>query len=68
VETIQPALSNAFTEFLGWADERRSLGVRANADTPEDATKAREFGAQVSGSCAPSICSSRRSASRSCAR
>ena len=49
VETIQPALSSAFTEFLGWADERRSLGVRANADTPEDATKAREFGAQGIG-------------------
>ena len=34
-----------FAEFLGWADEIRTLGVRANADTPEDAKKAREFGA-----------------------
>jgi pyruvate,orthophosphate dikinase len=49
VETIQPELSSAFTEFLGWADERRSLGVRANADTPVDAAKAREFGAEGIG-------------------
>ena len=45
IETIEPELSGAFREFLGWADERRQLGVRANADTPGDATKAREFGA-----------------------
>jgi pyruvate,orthophosphate dikinase len=49
IETIQPELSGAFKEFLGWADERRSLGVRANADTPHDAAKAREFGAEGIG-------------------
>jgi pyruvate,orthophosphate dikinase len=49
VRTIQPELSGSFNEFLGWADERRSLGVRANADTPADAAKAREFGAEGIG-------------------
>ena len=36
---------------LGWADEVRKLGVRTNADTPEDASKAREFGAEGIGLC-----------------
>jgi len=36
---------------LGWADEVRRLGVRTNADTPEDAIKAREFGAEGIGLC-----------------
>jgi pyruvate,orthophosphate dikinase len=49
IETIQPELSRAFKEFLAWADDRRSLGVRANADTPHDAAKAREFGAEGIG-------------------
>ena len=37
--------------MLGWADELRRLKVRANADTPEDAAKAREFGAEGIGLC-----------------
>ncbi|MGD0050356.1 MAG: pyruvate, phosphate dikinase [Vulcanimicrobiaceae bacterium] len=37
--------------FLGWADERKRLGVWANADTPEDARKARELGASGIGLC-----------------
>ena len=37
--------------MLGWADELRRLRVRANADTPEDAAKAREFGAEGIGLC-----------------
>ena len=37
--------------MLGWADEVRRLGVRTNADTPEDARKAREFGAEGIGLC-----------------
>ena len=37
--------------MLGWADEIRRLGVRANADTPEDARRAREFGAEGIGLC-----------------
>ncbi|MET0768603.1 MAG: putative PEP-binding protein, partial [Solirubrobacteraceae bacterium] len=36
---------------LGWADQARRLGVRANADTPEDARRAREFGAEGIGLC-----------------
>ena len=36
---------------LGWADAHRRLGVRANADTPEDALRAREFGAEGIGLC-----------------
>ena len=37
--------------MLGWCDELRTLGVRANADTPEDARRAREFGAEGIGLC-----------------
>lgn len=44
-----PVLSAEYTTILGWADEIKRLGVRANADTPEDALKAREFGAQGIG-------------------
>lgn len=40
-----PELSPEYLAVLGWADELRQLDVRANADTPEDALKAREFGA-----------------------
>jgi pyruvate,orthophosphate dikinase len=45
VPMIDPGLSEEFKKLLEWADQIRSLGVRANADTPEDAAKAREFGA-----------------------
>ena len=38
-----------FERFLGWADEVRTLGVRANADNPPDAQKARDFGAEGIG-------------------
>lgn len=44
-----PDLSGEFLTFLGWADELKRIGVRANADTPQDAKKAREFGAQGIG-------------------
>ena len=37
--------------MLGWCDELRTLGVRANADTPEDARRARAFGAEGIGLC-----------------
>ncbi|MFL5867851.1 MAG: pyruvate, phosphate dikinase [Thermoleophilaceae bacterium] len=46
-----PEMSDAFQTVLGWADELRTLGVRANADTPEDAARAREFGAEGIGLC-----------------
>jgi pyruvate, orthophosphate dikinase len=47
--TIEPGLGGELKEFLGWADAARTLRVRANADTPEDARKAREFGAEGIG-------------------
>jgi pyruvate, orthophosphate dikinase len=46
-----PTVSDEFETVLGWADELRTLGVRANADTPEDAAKARGFGAEGIGLC-----------------
>ena len=46
-----PEVSERFETVLDWADELRSLGVRANADTAEDAAKAREFGAEGIGLC-----------------
>jgi pyruvate, orthophosphate dikinase len=44
-----PTVSDEFETVLRWADELRTLGVRTNADTPEDAAKAREFGAEGIG-------------------
>jgi pyruvate,orthophosphate dikinase len=49
IKTVEPGLQDAFKELLGWADRYRTLGVRANADTPEDARKARAFGAEGIG-------------------
>ncbi|MFQ5521324.1 MAG: pyruvate, phosphate dikinase, partial [Candidatus Methylomirabilia bacterium] len=49
VPLVEPALGGEFRELLSWADETRTLGVRANADTPADALKAREFGAEGIG-------------------
>ncbi len=49
VPMIDPGLSPEFQQLLEWADEIRSLGVRANADNPEDAAKARGFGAEGIG-------------------
>lgn len=40
---VQPDLGGAFHTFMNWADEFRVLGVRANADTPQDARIARDF-------------------------
>ena len=51
VPTIEPTLSSHAKQLLGWADETRRLGVRGNADTPESAAKAREFGAGGIGLC-----------------
>ena len=45
VPLVNPGISPAFAEFLEWADAVRTLGVWANADTPEDAARSREFGA-----------------------
>jgi pyruvate, orthophosphate dikinase len=51
VPLVPPAIDENFETILGWADELRRLRVRANADTPEDAAKAREFGAEGIGLC-----------------
>ncbi len=51
VPLVPPAIDENFGTILGWADESRRLRVRANADTPEDASKAREFGAEGIGLC-----------------
>ncbi|MGI6164073.1 MAG: pyruvate, phosphate dikinase [Bacillota bacterium] len=51
VPLVEPAMGEAFKEILGWADDMRRLGVKANADTPEDARRAREFGAEGIGLC-----------------
>ena len=48
---MPPQINEDFETILGWADDVRRLGVRANADTPEDAAKAREFGAEGIGLC-----------------
>jgi len=49
VPMIPPTLSDELKELLSWADEIRKIGVRANADTPEDAKKAFEYGAEGIG-------------------
>jgi len=50
LETVVPDLENPYlSSLLGWADEYRTLGVRANADYPEDARKARTYGAEGLG-------------------
>ncbi len=51
VPLVESEVSEHFQTVLGWADELRTLDVRANADTPEDAVKARAFGAQGIGLC-----------------
>ena len=48
---VAPEPSEDFETVLRWADETRALGVRANADTPEDARRARELGAEGIGLC-----------------
>ncbi len=48
---LPPALDGAFRKLLGWADEMRDIGIRANADTPADAATARQFEAQGIGLC-----------------
>ncbi len=51
VATRQPELADEFNTLMGWADEARDLGVRANAETPQDARTARKFGAEGIGLC-----------------
>ncbi|MDI6817121.1 MAG: pyruvate, phosphate dikinase [Actinomycetota bacterium] len=49
VELVPPKPTKEFELILGWADEIRTLGVRTNADTPEDSEKGRQFGAEGIG-------------------
>jgi pyruvate,orthophosphate dikinase len=51
VATIRPELSGDFAQLMAWADGLRRMGVRANAETPQDARTAREFGAEGIGLC-----------------
>jgi pyruvate,orthophosphate dikinase len=48
---VVPQLPKSYDTLMKWVDETRSLGVRTNADTPQDARKAREFGAEGIGLC-----------------
>lgn len=51
LELVPPQINEDFSAIVGWSDEIRRLGVRANADTAEDAAKARELGAEGIGLC-----------------
>ncbi|HSK19005.1 MAG TPA: pyruvate, phosphate dikinase [Longimicrobiales bacterium] len=51
VPTVEPELGEDFHLLMSWADKVRTMKVRANADTPADAAKAREFGAEGIGLC-----------------
>ena len=46
---VAASLSGEFGTFMSWADEYRDMGVRTNADTPEDSKRARDFGAEGIG-------------------
>jgi pyruvate,orthophosphate dikinase len=49
--TIEPELSGDFAQLMEWADKHRRLRVRTNAETPDDARMARQFGAEGIGLC-----------------
>jgi len=51
IDTVAPKMSIEFNTLLKWADESRRLRIRANADTPEDAKIARQYGAEGIGLC-----------------
>ena len=51
VDLVMPELTGDLDTILEWADEVRTLGVRANADNPEDAQLSRDFGAEGIGLC-----------------
>ncbi|MCM8785979.1 MAG: pyruvate, phosphate dikinase, partial [Candidatus Omnitrophica bacterium] len=51
VPTIEAGITGEFKTLIEWADEIRKIGIRANADIPRDAKKAREFGAEGIGLC-----------------
>lgn len=49
IPTVKPEISGNFAKFMSWADARRDLKVRTNADTPHDARTALEYGAEGIG-------------------
>ncbi|SDI72174.1 putative PEP-binding protein [Aliiruegeria lutimaris] len=51
VPMLEPALDTAFRKLMSWADEVRDIGIRANADTPDDAHMAHTFAADGIGLC-----------------
>ncbi len=51
IPTVDAAIAGEFGRIMGWADKYRRLKVRTNADTPSDAKKARELGAEGIGLC-----------------
>jgi pyruvate,orthophosphate dikinase len=51
VALMEPAMTDEFRQILDWADETAKVKVWANADTPEDASRARDFGARGIGLC-----------------
>ena len=51
IPTVDATISGYFGRIMQWADKYRKLGVRTNADTPKDAKKARELGAEGIGLC-----------------
>jgi len=51
IKTVEPEIGGEFEEFMGWADEVRTLKVRTNADSPKDTINAIKFGAEGIGLC-----------------
>ena len=51
IPTVDAVIAGEFGRIMGWADKYRRLGVRTNADTPHDARKAKELGAEGIGLC-----------------
>jgi pyruvate,orthophosphate dikinase len=49
VATVEPRMSGDFAQVMKWSDKYRKLGIRTNADTPEDAERGRDFGAEGIG-------------------
>ena len=51
IPTVDATIAGEFGRIMGWADKYRTMKVRTNADTPADAKKARELGAEGIGLC-----------------
>jgi pyruvate,orthophosphate dikinase len=51
VPTVEPKVTKDFQTILSWAQNAKQLGIRANADTPDEAKLARQYGAQGIGLC-----------------